>query len=66
MRDWKPGIHWVLCLGLLIPTPLAAQELAERIVGSIEEARAEYEALAGEIWSLAELGYQEHRSSALL
>lgn len=66
MRDWKPGIHWVLCLGLLFPTPLAAQELAERIVGSIEEARAEYEALAGEIWSLAELGYQEHRSSALL
>jgi len=36
------------------------------ILKSIEDSQSNYESIAQEIWSYAEMGYQEERSSALL
>ncbi len=60
------GSRWIALLVLLTPVSAAAQDLSERIASALDEAQAEYAALAREIWTLAEVGYQEHRSSALL
>ena len=38
----------------------------QEVMESLETSRASYEEIAMQIWSLAELGYQEHKSSALL
>ena len=46
------------------PTELSPQ--ARDVVEGLEAASAGYAALAKQIWTLAELGYQETRSSALL
>lgn len=44
----------------------AAQAPRGEVLASLHEARQSYAAIANEIWTLAEVGYQEHRSSALL
>jgi aminobenzoyl-glutamate utilization protein B len=51
---------------LLVPDAVAAQADKERMVASIEAAGGRYAEVAREIWGLAEVGYQEERSSALL
>ncbi|MGA0895915.1 MAG: amidohydrolase [Flavobacteriaceae bacterium] len=43
-----------------------AQKKYDRILKSIEDSQLNYESIAQEIWSYAEMGYQEERSSALL
>jgi aminobenzoyl-glutamate utilization protein B len=51
---------------LLVPDAVAAQADKERMLASIEAAGGRYAEVAREIWGLAEVGYQEERSSALL
>ena len=46
--------------------PLPAQDVKTQLAASIDARRAEYAAIADQIWSLAEVGYQEHASSKLL
>ena len=46
--------------------PLAAQDAKQLITDHVMSHASEYEDLAMEIWDLAEVGYQEHRSSQLL
>src|SRR5210317_1817473 len=43
-----------------------AQKKYDPILKSIEDSQSNYESIALEIWSYAEMGYQEERSSALL
>ena len=43
-----------------------AQKKYDRILNSIDSNQSQYETVAQEIWSFAEMGYQEERSSALL
>ncbi len=51
----------------LVAAPRAHAQDAKQVVASAIDARAErYGALAQQIWDLAEVGYQETRSSALL
>lgn len=60
-------IAFVPALLLLIPGgPAAAQSDKASIVAAIEAEREHYAELAHQIWMLAELGYQETRSSGLL
>jgi len=48
------------------PTPALAQDAKTQLAASIDARRADYVAIANQIWSLAEVGYQEHASSKLL
>jgi aminobenzoyl-glutamate utilization protein B len=43
-----------------------AQDARTQLTASIDARRADYIAIANRIWSLAEVGYQEHESSKLL
>ena len=43
-----------------------AQKKYDRVLNSIDSNQSQYETVAQEIWSFAEMGYQEERSSALL
>jgi len=43
-----------------------AQKKYDRILKSIEDSQSNYASIAQEIWSYAEMGYQEERSSVLL
>jgi aminobenzoyl-glutamate utilization protein B len=47
-------------------TPAASQDVKADLAAAIDARRAGYTAIADQIWSFAELGYQEHKSSALL
>ncbi len=60
------GLGWIALLALSLPAPVTAQEPADRIVAALDEASAEYAAIARRIWGYAELGYQERESAALL
>src|SRR5690606_16543154 len=66
---WRPGIvpfATTVALAVLGAAPVVAQDpKAERAAG-IDGAADEYAAFARRIWSLAELGYMEEQSSALL
>ena len=56
-------------LALIAIAPLAiasAQDAKVQLAASIDARRAEYTAIASQIWRLAEVGYQEHASSKLL
>src|SRR5688500_9267613 len=46
--------------------PLPAQDTKAQLAASIDARRGDYAAIANQIWSLAEVGYQEHASSKLL
>ncbi len=52
--------------GAFAPPPLRAQDAKEAVVRHVERHAAEYGELAQRIWDLAEVGYQETKSSALL
>ncbi len=57
-------ISLLACIAL---SPSArAQDAKTQLAASIDARRAEYVAIADRIWSLAEVGYQEHASSKLL
>ena len=58
----------VLALSALLVTSVAAraQDAKAQLAASIDARRADYVAIANRIWSLAEVGYQEHASSRLL
>ena len=51
---------------ILICSFSIAQKKYDRILNSIDSNQSQYEAVAQEIWSFAEMGYQEEKSSALL
>ncbi len=52
---------------LTVPAGLAAQDAGKAMVADFIDARADgYGAIAQEIWELAEVGYQETESSAIL
>ena len=51
---------------VVFSTALYSQSKYQDILKGIESNRAQYSSIAQEIWSLAEMGYQEQQSSALL
>jgi aminobenzoyl-glutamate utilization protein B len=53
-------------VSLLLPAVLAAQTSKPDVFRRIDETKAVYDEIAMKIWSLAEIGYQEVKSSALL
>lgn len=53
-------------VSLLLPAVLAAQTSKPEVFRRIDETKAVYDEIAMKIWSLAEIGYQEVKSSALL
>lgn len=56
----------ILLLLCVSPAALVAQDAKAELATSIDARKATYAAIADEIWSLAEVGYQEHKSSARL
>ena len=52
--------------GVMILFPCFAQKKYDRILNSIDSNQSQYENVAQEIWSYAEVGYQEEKSSKLL
>ena len=56
----------ILATLVLGAAPTAAQDARERAVATIDANQQRYAEVAKEIWDLAEVGYQETKSSALL
>ena len=57
----------LIALAILAPLAQASgQDAKAQLAASIDARRADYVAIANQIWSLAEVGYQEHQSSKLL
>src|SRR5215212_1659449 len=57
----------LLTISLIAPAARAvAQDAKAQLAASIDARRSDYVAIANQIWSLAEVGYQEHASSKLL
>jgi aminobenzoyl-glutamate utilization protein B len=50
----------------LAAAPLAAQSAKQQLAASIDSRFAAYTRVADQIWSFAEVGYQETKSSSLL
>jgi aminobenzoyl-glutamate utilization protein B len=63
IRGVAASLVWA---GTVVPTGVAAQDRTAVVGAAIEARRAEYWSTARQIWGFAELGYLEHRSSALL
>lgn len=57
------ALPFILCFW---PAALVAQNAKAELAAAIDARKAQYVSLANEIWSLAELGYQEHKSSTRL
>lgn len=55
-----------LAAALAFPAPAAGQDAKAAVAATVDRGAAGHRALAMEIWSLAEVGYQEERSSARL
>ena len=55
----------ILILGLICTFALG-QNKYKSVLNSIDAHQDQYQSVAQEIWSYAEMGYQEERSSALL
>ena len=51
---------------LLAAAPATAQNVKTQLASAIDARAAQYTAIADEIWKNAEVGYQEHKSSARL
>ena len=62
----KTLAFFTLSIGLCPESSLAAGTDKETVFRSIDERYVEYSSLAKEIWQLAEVGYQEEKSSQLL
>ena len=65
MKNLRQTIGLVLLISLA-PFVAAAQSGKEIVAAHIEAGRANYAKVAQQIWDLAEVGYQEEKSSALL
>ncbi|MCH7491291.1 MAG: amidohydrolase [Gemmatimonadetes bacterium] len=65
MKNFKQAIA-ALFVASLIPAGTAAQTGKEIVAAHIEAGRANYAKVAQQIWDLAEVGYQEVKSSELL
>jgi aminobenzoyl-glutamate utilization protein B len=63
---YTPLVVALAVAGACIARPLAAQDAKQAVIRHVEAHAAEYGELAQRIWDLAEVGYQETRSSALL
>ncbi len=61
-----PLVIALTVVGACAARPLAAQDAKQAVIRHVEAHAAEYGELAQKIWDLAEVGYQETRSSALL
>ncbi len=57
---------WLPTLFLLFASPLLAQDAKDRVAQGIDAKSARYSTLAQSLWDLAEVGYLEERSAALL
>ena len=67
MRLQRTIAFLALCVGLAsIPATSMSQDPKTELASFIDGKRASYAAIADQIWTLAELGYQEHKSSAIL
>lgn len=60
------SLVFMLAVGALLATEASAQDPAEGILSTLDRSQADYSRIAKQIWSLAEVGYQEEKSSALL
>lgn len=56
----------VITIGVLSICSMNAQKKADDILKNLDASSETYAAIAQEIWNLAEMGYQEEKSSALL
>lgn len=56
----------VLLCSLVLAAPVAAQQSKPEVHQRIDAGRSAYEKIAMQIWSFAEVGYQETKSAALL
>jgi aminobenzoyl-glutamate utilization protein B len=67
MRVHRTIVPYAVFLGVAVgPATAASQDAKRDLASAIDSRRASYTAIADQIWSFAELGYQEHKSSALL
>jgi aminobenzoyl-glutamate utilization protein B len=62
--DLRPPV--LATIALALPTLLLAQDAKDIVTADVVAQAEAYEAMAMEIWDLSEMGYQEHKSSALL
>ena len=62
----KTRLHLAALVLLLLPTPASAQSPSDAVLAHVEANAAAYATTAQQIWDLAEVGYQEVESSALL
>ena len=65
MKNFRQTIGLLLLISLA-PSVAAAQSGKEVVAAHIEAGRAHYANVAQQIWDLAEVGYQEEKSSGLL
>ncbi len=65
MKNFRQTIGLLLLISL-VPSLAAAQSGKEVVAAHIEAGRANYANVAQQIWDLAEVGYQEEKSSGLL
>jgi aminobenzoyl-glutamate utilization protein B len=56
----------LLLIACLVPTPVASQDAKAGVAAHVEQNTSKYADIALKIWDLAEVGYQETESSALL
>jgi aminobenzoyl-glutamate utilization protein B len=61
-----PPSFGLALLALLVALPLEGQDAKDRVAGFIDQQADHFATTAQTIWDLAEVGYQEERSSALL
>ena len=62
----KTRLHLAALVLLLLPTPASPQSPSDAVLAHVEANAAAYASTAQQIWDLAEVGYQEVESSALL
>ena len=62
----KTRLHLAALVLLLLPTPASPQSGHDAVLAHVDAHSAAYASVAQQIWDLAEVGYQEVESSALL
>ena len=62
----KTRLHLAALVLLLLPLPASPQSPSDAVLAHVEANAAAYATTAQQIWDLAEVGYQEVESSALL
>ena len=62
----RTSLLWMLALGGLATSVAGSAQSQDSVAQSVESRRSHYADIAKQIWDLAEVGYQEERSSQLL